>query len=191
MILILDMDMGNLQSVANAVYNAGFDVEIASDQSKFAEATHLILPGVGSFPTAMNRLQRNGLFSNVKDFASSGRPVMGDKTDGLDIIPGSVDRIAMSTGFPVPHVGWNSVELKRKDHPVFEKVKSGLDFYFVHSYKFDCEVSSDQLATTDYSSEVTAIVGRKNIIGFQFHPEKSQINGLRLIENFCNWDGKC
>ena len=90
----------------------------------------------------------------------------------------------------MPHVGWNVLEMRRP-HPVFDAIKDGRDFYFVHSYVAHCDDDRDVLGVTDHGGPVTAVIGRDNVIGFQFHPEKSQVNGLRLIENFCRWDGKC
>jgi imidazole glycerol-phosphate synthase subunit HisH len=205
MIGILDLDMGNLRSVFNAVYSLGYDVEIVDSVNRFDDLSHLIIPGVGSFNTAANRLDVMGLKNPIISFAATGRPVLGiclgmhvladwgeegGKIDALGLIPGSVTQIPVFTGFPIPHVGWNSVHFEI-DHPVFFKVKNGIDCYFVHSYQVICSEMNDVYATTDYKNSIVAIAGNKNTIGFQFHPEKSQANGLKLLENFCEWSGEC
>lgn len=205
MIGILDIDMGNLRSVSKAVYSLGFDFVLVEGPDQLDLATHLIVPGVGSYRTAMQHIHARGLRPGIRDFAESGKPVAGiclgmqllsgwgtegGDCEGLGLIPGKVVRLEPEGGLALPHVGWNTTAFKR-EHPVFKKVRDGLDFYYVHTYGFRCEDPADVLATTDYGQEVCSIVGRGNVIGFQFHPEKSQANGLRLLENFCDWDGKC
>jgi glutamine amidotransferase len=205
-IAIVDLDMGNLRSVSNAVYSLGFDFEIVRDPRKLQEASHLIIPGVGSYAAAMKQVQRLEMQPAIEAFAASGKPVMGiclgmqilsDSGDeggenpGLKLVPGKVTKLNPGGGLAIPHVGWNNIELKKSEHPIFDKVKSGVDFYFVHSYQFECAHSENNYAAVNYGQEMAAIVGHKNVIGFQFHPEKSQANGLRLLENFCNWEGKC
>jgi glutamine amidotransferase len=113
----------------------------------------------------------------------------GGEGEGLGLIPGEVRRLDPAGGLALPHVGWNTTCF-RAPHPVFKNVKDGLDFYYVHTYGFRCEDPAHVLAVTEYGQEVASIVGRDNIIGFQFHPEKSQANGLRLLENFCAWNGR-
>lgn len=205
MIGILSIGLGNLRSVENAVYQNGFDPLIVSDATKFADLTHLIIPGVGNFSAAMPEFDRRGLRQPILDFVASSRPVLGvclgmqllmavgeegGINDGLGLIAGRVVRMTPPNGYRIPHVGWNVVEMRR-DHPVCEGIKSRRDFYFVHSYAAQCAEDADVIGVTEHGGPVTAIIGRDNVIGFQFHPEKSQINGLKLIENFCQWDGKC
>lgn len=205
MIGILSIGLGNLRSVENAVYQNGFDSLSVSDATKFDDLTHLIIPGVGNFGAAMPEIDRRGLRPAILDFVASGRPVMGaclgmqllmavgeegGTNDGLGLIPGRVVRMTPPEGCRLPHVGWNVVDMRR-DHPVCEGIKSRRDFYFVHSYMAKCDDEADVIGETDHGAPVTAIVGRANVIGFQFHPEKSQVNGLKLVENFCAWDGKC
>lgn len=205
MIAILNIGMGNLRSVENAVYQNGFDPVVVNDTKMLDDFTHLIIPGVGNFGAAMPEIERRGLRLPILDFVASGRPLLGaclgmqlmmtigeegGMNQGLGLIPGKVSRLQPEGRLRVPHVGWNLLEIQRP-HPVFEGIKKGRDFYFVHSYATQCNSPEDVLGTTDYGGKVTAVIGRANVIGFQFHPEKSQVNGLKLIENFCLWDGKC
>ncbi|MEW6055164.1 MAG: imidazole glycerol phosphate synthase subunit HisH [Bdellovibrionota bacterium] len=205
MIGILDMNMGNLRSVTNAVYSLGYDPKVIHDQEGLKEASHLIIPGVGAYPAAMRQLEAMNLKDAIKDFASTKRPVLGiclgmhifstsgeegGGAEGLGLVPGEVLRIDTQPGLVVPHVGWNNIRFL-KEHPVLEKVKDGVDFYFVHSYRYVCEDQQDAFGETEYGDAWPSVVAKDNVIGFQFHPEKSQINGLKLIENFCEWDGKC
>ena len=205
MIGVLDLDIGNLRSVCNAVSECGFEVEVVNAAARFDDLNHLIMPGVGHFGRAVRRLSEEGLAQPLRDFAASGRPMLGlcvgmqllasagtegGWTPSLDLVPGSVMRFDLDESFAVPHVGWNEVVFKR-EHPLFSGIKAGRDFYFVHSYHFVCNEPDDVLTETDYGSPFASAVGRGNVVGFQFHPEKSQVNGLTLLENFCRWDGMC
>lgn len=205
MIGILDIGMGNLRSMANAVDQNGFDPLVVQEASAFDELSHLVIPGVGNFRAAMSEIMVRNLRQGIGEFVASGRPLLGvclgmhllaamgdegGRTEGLGFIPGAVRRINSREGVRVPHVGWNVLHVCH-DHPVFEGLKPNRDFYFVHSYELVCESSENLLGTTDYGGSVAAVVGRDNVLGFQFHPEKSQVNGLKLIENFCLWNGRC
>ena len=114
----------------------------------------------------------------------------GGKSEGLGFIDGWVDRLDASQVTAIPHVGWNSVEFTTA-HPALVGVSSGVDFYFVHSYHLHATREPDVLGVTDCGQRFTSIVASANVVGFQFHPEKSQVNGLRILDNFCAWDGKC
>lgn len=199
---IVDIGMGNLRSVANAVYENGHDPEIIQDPSDFIDLPRLILPGVGNFKTASDRLFRQGWVEPIQKFAKSRKPVLGiclgmqllashgeegGGSSGLNLIPGNVSFISRQN-VRVPHVGWNNVDCSW-EHPVFENVKPGRDFYFVHSYEFSVDSLETRLAVTDYNGEITAVVAKNNVLGMQFHPEKSQRNGLALLESFLEWDG--
>ena len=208
MIGILDLDVGNIRSVSNAVHSLGFEAVVVNAPAQLDDVTHLVLPGVGAFPIAMRALHTRGLASNIAPFVASGRPVLGiclgmhlladfgeedavtEPAAGLGLVPGTVSRLVVPEGLAIPHSGWNSVHFERA-HPLLARVKDERDFYFVHSYRFACANATDQWGTTDYGSAFPSIVGRNNVVGFQFHPEKSQANGLRLLENFCAWDGTC
>jgi glutamine amidotransferase len=207
MIGILDLNLGNIGSVKNAVYSLGFDYILLKDRVQFDDITHLILPGVGTYKTAMENFEGSGLRDAFYSYVESKRPLLGiclgmqilsdegteiQLTKGLGLIKGRVDRFRQ-TSFPLPHVGWNEVE-RKIDHPVFHNIKKDVDFYFVHSYHFSPQNESDILALTDYGYDfVSAVIeaSGKPIIGTQFHPEKSQANGLKLLDNFCSWNGKC
>ncbi len=205
MIGLLNAEMGNIRSVYNAIYSLSFDIKVVKSGSELGGLSHLIIPGVGSYRSAMENINGNGLKESIRAFAESGKPVLGiclgmqllsdhgeehGNTEGLGLVPGKVTRFPDKKGFPLPHVGWNTVSFKAR-HPVFEGVKKGIDCYFVHSYRFICNNRENVYATTDYGEYFTSIVGKENVIGFQFHPEKSQANGLRMLENFCQWDGRC
>jgi glutamine amidotransferase len=205
MIGILNLGMGNLRSVRNAVYQNGFDPIVVREAAAFDDLTHLIIPGVGNFSAAVPEIERHDLRQTILDFVASGRPLLGACLGmqllmavgeeggihrGLGLIAGRVVRMMPEAGFRVPHVGWNVVEMRRS-HPVFDGIKSGRDFYFVHSFVASCDDEGDVIGVTDHGGSITAVIGRDNVIGFQFHPEKSQINGLKLVENFCQWNGKC
>lgn len=206
MIAIVDIDMGNLRSVGKAIYQLGHDAKLVSRPGELdlGRATRCILPGVGSFRTASERMEQSGLGDALRAFAHSGRPILGiclgmqllaDEGEegggapGLGLIPGRVTRLDAGPGTRVPHVGWNTVAV-RAPHPLFADVKPGRDFYFVHSYHFRA-ADSVVLGETEHGIRFVSVVGHKNVIGVQFHPEKSQANGLRILERFCDWDGTC
>lgn len=198
MIGIVDYGMGNLRSVYNAIESIGTKATLVKSKDDFTDITHLIIPGVGAFASAMMNLKDKDLIQPILSFVASGKPVLGiclgmqllasigyepTETRGLDIIPGSVKKFEIPQ-FRIPHVGWNSIELKR-DHYLFEGIKNGVDYYFVHSYFFSPSNESDVLAYTDYGIVFPSVVSCENVTGIQFHPEKSQKNGLKILSNFC------
>ena len=201
---VIDIGISNLGSLQNALYSQGWDSALVSKPDELKDVSHLIIPGVGAFSAAVERLKDNGLFSQIQEFAALGRPIMGiclgmqllaergtEGGDylGLGLIPGRVVPIS-ADGLRLPHVGWNNA-FQAKRHPLLEGIRNDVDFYFVHSFRFVVENSEDMLAHTEYGEIFPAIVGRANVIGAQFHPEKSQVNGLRLLDNFCLWNGEC
>jgi glutamine amidotransferase len=203
-IAIVDIGMGNLHSVANAVDAMGYDPVLVRQPDELQKATHCILPGVGSFRVASERLSITGFCNAIREFAARERPVLGiclgmqllsdcgeegGESPGLGLIAGRVKKLVVDKKVRLPHVGWNTVSLRR-DHPVWKGVKSQRDFYFVHSYAFTSDISETILGETDHGTSFTSVVAKDHILGFQFHPEKSQANGLKLIENFCKWNGK-
>lgn len=205
MIGVLDYGFGNLRSVTNAVAEVGHKaVAIATAEEVFS-ADRLIVPGVGSFGAAMRALGARNLTEPLRAYARAGKPLLGiclgmhvlaerglegGEMEGLGLISGSVRRLAASGGQRLPHVGWNTVEFERA-HPLFRDIKPNRDFYFVHSYAFSETESEFCLGKTEYGGWFPSIVGRASVVGVQFHPEKSQINGLRLLSAFCRWDGEC
>ena len=199
------MPMGNLRSVQNAIHENGFEVESVATQQEFESLTHLVIPGVGAFSAVMKHLEDDGLVEPIRDFARSGRPVLGicvgmqllaefgtegSLSSGLGLVDGTVERLPVAADVPLPHVGWSGVRFTRP-HPVLEGVKPDRDFYFVHSYAIMQTKADQVLGKSEYGAVFPAIVGKANVVGFQFHPEKSQANGLKLLENFGRWDGKC
>lgn len=195
MIAIIDYGMGNLHSVSKAVERLGYEVLVTSNPDDIMAADGAILPGVGAFGDAMDNLRETGLKDTVLRCAESGKPLLGiclgmqllfseseehGKHEGLSLLPGKV--IRFRGPYKVPHMGWNKLSF-RKASPLLEGLEEG-HVYFVHSYHAIPERTTDLLATTDYYQAVTAIVGRNNVYGMQFHPEKSGELGMRLLERF-------
>jgi glutamine amidotransferase len=203
---LLKSPIGNLQSAYNALYHVGLNpVWVDEDFRSDDDLSHLIVPGVGHFGAVMAYLNESGFSDRIRSFAASGRPLLGicvgmqvlaskgtegGETPGLGLIDARVERLPEENGLTLPHVGWNNVALTA-DHPVFVDIKPNRDFYFVHSYGVTTVNEVDSLGTTVYGRRFASIIGRDNVLGFQFHPEKSQANGLKLLENFCFWDGQC
>ncbi|MBD3922673.1 imidazole glycerol phosphate synthase subunit HisH [Paenibacillus sp. PR3] len=195
MIAIIDYGMGNLHSVSKAVERLGFDFVITADPARILAADGAILPGVGAFGDAMDNLRETGLDEVTKRFVATGKPLLGiclgmqllfseseeyGNHQGLNLLPGRVVRF--QGDYKVPHMGWNKLSF-RQSSPLFEGLEEG-HVYFVHSYHVKPELASDLLATVDYYQQVTAIVGRDNVYGMQFHPEKSSDLGMQLLGNF-------
>jgi len=195
--VIVDYGMGNLRSVEKALAAVGGHPITSGDPEVVRSAGRLILPGVGAFGDAMNNLRNHGLSEAVLEAVRSGRPLLGlclglqllfDESEefgrhrGLGIIPGGVRRFAV-TGLHVPHVGWNQIQRVRSD-PLLEGMPEGAYFYFVHSYYVEPADKADQLAQTEYGHSFCSIARRGTVWGAQFHPEKSQAMGKRLLSNF-------
>ena len=207
--VLIDYESGNLHSALKSFQrmareeNAG-DVIVSARAEDVARADRIVLPGDGAFPACMAGLQVDGgLFDALKDAVEvQGRPFLGicvgmqlmarhgheyTRTDGLGWIDGEVRRISPDLPeLKVPHMGWNDLIITA-DHPVLTGVETGQHVYFVHSYQLEATDPTQRLAHVDYGQDVTAIVGRDTMLGFQFHPEKSQSTGLRLIANFLKW----
>ncbi|PYV88223.1 MAG: imidazole glycerol phosphate synthase subunit HisH [Acidobacteria bacterium] len=196
MITIIDYAINNLRSVEKAFQSLGIAVEASDDPRKIGAAEKLILPGVGAFADAMNNLRAKKLQELIRDRVRYGTPLLGlclglqllfseseefGRTLGFDFIPGKVKRLPAD--LKVPHIGWNQLHVKRPD-PLLEGISEGSFVYFVHSYYAEAEEAGDVLATTDYGLEFTAIARKSNVWATQFHPEKSQEVGLRLLRNF-------
>jgi glutamine amidotransferase len=129
-----------------------------------------------------------GICLGMQLLATAG--VEGGLTPGLALVSGRVVPLAAKPGLRIPHVGWNEIHHRRK-HPVLKGIRDDVDFYFVHSYRFAADDPRDVYAEAEYGEPFSAIVGRANVVGAQFHPEKSQANGLRILDNFCSWSGVC
>lgn len=199
MIAIVDYGVGNLFSLHSSLRALGFDAENVTSAQKLRDASHIILPGVGAFGDAAKKLCEAGLRDPLIEEAKRGKPILGiclgmqlllsksfefGEHDGLGLIPGSVRPIAetIPAGLKIPHIGWN--ELRFTEHPIFSDIRQGDSVYFVHSYHAtDCP---NVIATTDYGATLTAAVGKDNVVGCQFHPEKSGPVGLKILKSFCN-----
>lgn len=197
MIGIVDYGMGNLFSVSKALERLGADYFISADKNDLLNADALILPGVGSFRDAMERLQ----VDTIKEFAATGKPLLGiclgmqllfeesaenGPTKGLGLLQGKVRRFPGTSPagetYKVPHMGWNKLEFVQ-DSPLLKDLTEDY-VYFVHSYFVDADDNDALLAKADYHEQVSAVVGRDNIFGMQFHPEKSSRLGMALLNNF-------
>ncbi len=198
-VLIVDYGMGNIASARRAVEECGARVIVSADPSDISQADKIVVPGVGAFPLAMQRLRDAGWVEALHSAVhKDGLPLLGiclgmqllasegdevSVTTGLGFIPGRIERIVPATKLDrVPHVGWN--EVNHQNTPLFDAIPSGSDFYFVHSYRFLPADPGMILATTPYAGEVVAAVGNGCVLGTQFHPEKSSKAGLRLLKNF-------
>ncbi len=200
MITIIDYGAGNIGSVLNMIRHVGGLAEVTGNAAGVLGAKKILLPGVGSFDNAMARLARLGLVEPLKERAQSGVPFLGiclgmqllaneseeGRMAGLGLIPGRVRRFCFegeTAKLKIPHMGWNRVTPVRA-HPLGQGMEEGARFYFVHSYYFDCEHAEDVLLRSEYGHEFTSGVQRGNVMGVQFHPEKSHRYGMQLIRNF-------
>jgi glutamine amidotransferase len=200
MIAIVDYNMGNLASVQNAFIKLGKETVVESNPAKFKEYDKLILPGVGAFGDAMEHLEERDMVEAIREFASSGKPILGiclgmqllfessqefGEHKGLGLIKGHVsafDPSKFSTPLKVPHMGWN--RMFTKEHPLFEGLDENHYLYFVHTFHVTCADKEDIIGETEYGYKFTSAVAHKNIMGIQPHPEKSHDNGLKILENF-------
>jgi len=201
MIALIDYGIGNLRSVQKALEHVGAEVSLTSDPQVILNADKVVLPGVGAFGDGMKGMRERGLVETVNEVIRVGTPLLGicvgmqllfeeseehGRHAGLGILPGTVKKFP-ETGtvkplLKVPQTGWNEIEVQ-KPSPLFQELPVGSFAYFNHSYYCAAE-AADTLATTDYGFDYPSIVGRGRIYGIQFHPEKSQSVGLRLLRNF-------
>lgn len=197
---IIDYGGGNLRSVANALRSLGEDPVIIASPEQAADATHLLLPGQGEFGDTMNRLEERGLATFLKDWIAADRPYFGicvgyqilfdrseesPNTPGLGTLPGVVRRFADEPGLKIPHMGWNSATASRGDTRVWQGLGVDPYFYYIHSYFPEPSTDETVVAKTTYGTQTFAgAVEQGNLFACQFHPEKSQETGLRLIRNF-------
>ena len=200
MIGIIDYDAGNLRSVEKALVSLGEEVVVSRDSSEILQADKVILPGVGSFGDAMNNLDKFGLVDTIKKVAASGTPFLGiclglqllfkesDETpgaEGLDILPGKILKIPAKDGFKIPHMGWNSLDVKPGAR-LFKGLEGNPYVYFVHSYYLKAADEGIVAATTEYTTHIHASVESGNVFACQFHPEKSSDVGLKILKNFAS-----
>lgn len=202
-ILVVDYGLGNLGSVVKAFRQVGADVALSRDPAELLAADALVLPGDGAFGATMDEIRGRGLVDVLLEAARAGTPLLGicigmqvlfeeseehGRHAGLGLLPGRVRRFFGEPGdpraqeLPVPHMGWNRL-WRRQPHTLLEGLPDGAHVYFVHSYFCDAPPEV-VVATAEYGHPFAAIVGRGNVLGMQFHPEKSQAVGLKLIENF-------
>jgi len=196
MIVIIDYDTGNIRSIQAALSAVGLPSQLSDEPEMIEQADGLILPGVGAYPAAMQKLVDKKLCPVIKRAAADGKPILGiclgmqlllegslehQMTDGLGLIPGICRPLPERKDFPVPHMGWNQLTV-RTEHPLTKGI-AGQWTYFVHSFYADCPADM-VLATADYAVAVPAIIARDNIFGIQFHPEKSAGTGLNILQNF-------
>jgi len=207
--VLIDYESGNLHSAEKAFQRMAKEVDagqvvVTSDADVVARADRVVLPGDGAFPACAAALRgHSGLFEALREAVEQrGRPFLGicvgmqlmaswgreyRDTKGLDWIDGEIVEITPSDpGMKVPHMGWNDLVIDQP-HPVFDGIKTGDHAYFVHSYQFSVTDPADRVAHVDYGGDVTAVVSRGTMLGMQFHPEKSQATGLRMIANFLRW----
>ena len=205
MIGVIDYGMGNIASVIDAVEYIGYDAMHCRSPEEIDQCERIIIPGVGSFRNAMKALNSQGWVAVIREYANNDRPILGiclgmqllfghgyedGKTDGFGLISGEVTHLTPPPPLKVPHVGWNSLNI-RSTHPVLKGLKERVDLYFVHSYHCVPEERECVIATCTFGNEFVAAAGKNSVLGLQFHPEKSQPSGLRILENFIDWDGTC
>ncbi|MEO2174645.1 MAG: imidazole glycerol phosphate synthase subunit HisH [bacterium] len=202
-VAIVDYDAGNLRSVQRACHKVGIDAYITADPEKVIKADKVVFPGVGSAVSAIDTLHQRGLFEALSEVFHSGKPFLGiclgsqivlnhteegDK-DCLSLVDGVCERFDFADRvLKIPHMGWNEVVIQ-KPHPLLRNVKSGDEFYFVHSYFIRPTDKDTIVAVTQYKSEFCSILAKDNLFATQFHLEKSGEKGLHILQAFGKWDG--
>ena len=198
MIAIIDYEMGNLRSVQKAFERVGHQAVITSDPGMIADARKIVLPGVGAFRDAIAALRARKLVEPIRAAVAGGKPFLGiclglqlifDKSyedgehEGLGIVAGEVVRFRVPSDYKVPHMGWNQLHFRRRPR-VFDGIDNGAHFYFVHSYYVVPRDEGLIASETEYAEPFCSTIWRENLVAVQFHPEKSQSAGLRLLKNF-------
>jgi len=197
-IAVVDYGMGNLRSVSKALEHVGAKVKVSDRAQDLKEASGIVLPGVGAFKDAVRNLKGKGLWEAIVKEVERGKPLLGiclglqllfeksyefGKNEGFGFIKGEVVKFELPKEYKIPHMGWNQV-YRRKESSLLKGIKEGDFFYFVHSYYVKPEERETILTETDYGIYFTSSVEKDNVFGVQFHPEKSQRVGLKLLENF-------
>ncbi len=198
MISIIDYDAGNLKSVEKALNYLGEETVITRDRNIILNSDKIILPGVGSFGDAMNNLGNYGLVDVIHEAVDAGKPFLGiclglqllfersdesPEAEGLGILKGEILRIPEKEGLKIPHMGWNSIDIK-KNAKLFNGIENNSYVYFVHSYYLKAADESIVAASTEYGVHIHASVEKDNVFACQFHPEKSSDTGLKILKNF-------
>ena len=201
MVAIVDYGVGNLFSLKSSFAAIGVEAVVTSDRDVLSAADRVILPGVGAFGDAADKLRESGLFDFIKNLAATGKPLMGiclgmqllfergleyGEHEGLGLISGEVRPIAevIPEGLKIPHIGWNALHFEGDKHPLFKYLSEGDCVYFVHSF-YGKNTDGSVIATSEYGAPLTAAVARGNVCGCQFHPEKSGKVGLSILKAFC------
>ena len=200
MIALIDYGAGNLLSVGKAFRHIGCEMSVTSDPEELKAASAAVLPGVGAFGDALGCLQRSGLTQPVLDFIASGKPFLGiclgmqllfegseesPDVPGLGVLRGKILRIPDAPGLKIPHIGWNSLDLRAKDG-LYEGLEPNPYVYFVHSYYLKAEDPEIVSATAEYGVRIDASVRQENLMATQFHPEKSGRTGIAMLRNFAS-----
>lgn len=198
MVAIIDYDAGNIKSVEKAFQYIGEDTVLTRDYHVLKQADRVVLPGVGSFGDAMEKLKRYDLISPIQEIVASNVPFLGiclglqllfrssDESKGvkgLDLVDGEIIKIPEKEGLKIPHMGWNNISIKSGAR-LFEGIEGKPYVYFVHSYYLEADHKEEVAATTEYSVTIDASVEKKNLFACQFHPEKSGEVGLQILRNF-------
>ena len=201
MIAIIDYGMGNLRSVSKAFEAVGHQAIVTREPSVIANASHVVLPGVGAFGDCMANLERYELIAPIYTAIQSGKPFLGiclglqllfteseefGMHKGLGVIPGRVKKFVLDASLKVPHMGWNDIRIMRPA-PIFAGIAPGSYCYFVHSYYVEPADAAVVATVTDYGAPFASAVWKDNVVACQFHPEKSQAVGLQVIKNFGAW----
>lgn len=199
MIAIIDYGMGNIHSVQKAIQSLGGDAQVVDNPGSLKDASAVVLPGVGAFDDAMAELKRKGLIAPIKEWITNKKNFLGiclgmqilfeeseeaEEQVGLGILKGKIKRFSSKTGLKVPHIGWNGLEVKNKNCPLLKDVADNSYVYFCHSYYLLSDERNIVAATSDYGVDFSAVIWQDNIYGVQFHPEKSQSTGLKILKNF-------
>jgi glutamine amidotransferase len=196
-VCILDYGSGNVASVRNSFQRLRIQTVVSNEVKNIFDASHLVMPGVGAFKASMDKIQSRLPLAEIYGQISLGKPFLGICVGmqalaekgyefgiypGLNLIPGT-EVIELPVDVPKPHVGWNSIEMQNY-HPIMKDIDDNSDFYFVHSYFLSKVESANVIAVCNYGIKFPAVIARDNLIGVQFHPEKSQNNGDKLLKNF-------
>jgi glutamine amidotransferase len=202
MIGIIDYGMGNLGSVSNACRFLELDAKVITRKEEMDSCRAVVLPGVGAFGDCMEHLVEHDFVAAIESWVKAGKPLMGiclglqvlfesseesPGVDGLGVFPGTVKRFDLPKELKVPQIGWNRINEVQPDCPMFEGIEDGSFFYLVHSYYVCPEDSSLVAGRTEYGIDYCSCVWRNNVFATQFHPEKSQAVGLRMLKNFWEW----
>ena len=206
-VAVVDYGLNNLDSVCRALEECGAQPFVTDGPAELRRADRIVLPGVGAFPDAMANLTAAGLAEGLRSEVAAGAPLLGIclgmqllattgfevvEAAGLGCVPAQVRRLQPTADDPrIPHVGWNEVLPVNGAAGLFDGIPAGADFYFVHSFHVLCDDDADVVATTPYCGGFASAVVHGNVVGVQFHPEKSQVHGFQLLRNFLAWEPAC